>query len=298
MDDPNSNQADIVEKKALENKTGRVIFILTVFLASVSFCVLIYFNYSVEICSVDRGYKKLTLKSHTYYLSIQDSELTFLSGKGKRLAAYDLRGSSVVSWFISDLNNDSSDEVLLLVSDKEDGYGEALKTLSWDGKNSVKELYKADFGKLKPWKVQTADVDGDGKKEVSLGVYKTTTFDPRLSKRPFIYNWNQQGLTPKWLGSRLSRPFEDYIFADINNDKRDELIAIELTPDKQKIVNSYSWKGFGFEGYAEGDTFKDIKDLAKEGNVLYASVEKDGKFEKFRIVVNGNKLELLNTIHF
>ena len=85
-----------------------------------------------------------------------------------------------------------------------------------------------------------------------------------MAKRPFIYNWDKEGLSPKWLGSRLSRPFEDYIFSDIDGDGMEELISIELLSNGRKAINSYKWKGFGFEGMGESRDFKDITALQKQ----------------------------------
>jgi hypothetical protein len=118
---------------------------------------------------------------------------------------------------------------------------------------------------MNPWKVQTCDVDGDGAKEISVGVYKKTQFHPVMAKRPFIYNYQDNRISPKWRGSRLARPFEDYIFADVDGDKKDELISIEVLQDGQNLVNTYKWKGFGFEGCGESPTYEKVEQLQKGG---------------------------------
>lgn len=100
---------------------------------------------------------------------------------------------------------------------------------------------------LNPWKLQVADVDADGKKEIALGVWKKSPKDPIMAKRVFIYNWDGKQMRPKWLGSKLSRRFEDFKFRDINNDGWDELLALEVSPHKPNRVGIYRWKSFGFE---------------------------------------------------
>ena len=132
-----------------------------------------------------------------------------------------------------DLNNDGIEEELELVGGR--GSYADFFTISAGGK----EFYRIDLKAINSWKVQTADVDGDGEMEISLGVFKTTRTDPVMSKRPFIYNWDEKGLHPKWLGSRLSRPFDDYVFYDMDQDGMDELIAIEHLADGSKVINSY-----------------------------------------------------------
>jgi len=150
-----------------------------------------------------------------------------------------------------------------------DGVPEVLKLSGGDGTyaqyltihSGSNEIYRIDLTEIKPWKVQTADVDGDGRLEISIGVYKTTRADHNMRKRPFLYSWDGKGLQPKWLGSRLSRPFEDYIFSDIDDDGLDELIAMEYLSDGQMLLCAYKWKGFGFEGIGESPTYSGIKHL-------------------------------------
>lgn len=186
-----------------------------------------------------------------------------------------------VSTCKSDLDKDGIEEELYLSGDKDSIYGKYLVILS-----KGKELGRYDLEALKPWKVMVADVDGDGMKEISIGVYKTAKFHPEMAKRPFIYNWDKEGISPKWLGSRLSRPFEDYIFADIDKDGMEELISIELLSNGHKVLNSYKWKGFGFEGIGESREFEDISALRKQApgeigiSMAVADVMEDGNLKR------------------
>jgi len=85
--------------------------------------------------------------------------------------------------------------------------------------------------------------------EVCIGVWKKTLFYPEYDNRLFIYSWNGENLFPKWLGSRLSLPFFDFTFRDLNGDGIDELIALERQRNGLNRLLSYKWQGFGFEGY-------------------------------------------------
>jgi len=191
-------------------------------------------------------------------------------------------GTVVKSACISDLDGDGTDEILLITGTGAGEYGTHLLILApkagraggqpGGGRSSgpevevfsVDKLYKCDMTDINPWKVQTCDVDGDGKTEISVGVYKTARFHPVMAKRPFIYEWHGNAISPKWLGSRLSRPFDDYIFADVNADGMDEIVSIEHLMDGRKAVNSYAWKGFGFEGIGESTGFDDIFSIEKD----------------------------------
>lgn len=150
------------------------------------------------------------------------------------------------------------------------------------------EIYREDFSELKPWKITSGDVDGDGIDEVSIGVYKEAIFHPVMAKRPFIYSFNGFKLVPKWRGSRLSRPFTEYTFFDIDEDGMDELIAIEELVDGKRIIHSYKWRYFGFEGYFESQVFDSLFNLERDQE-LTIWVEKG---IKYRIVLEEKRLIL------
>ena len=66
-----------------------------------------------------------------------------------------------------------------------------------------------------PLKVLAGDIDGDGRVEIGVCVYKTAKFHPVPAKRPFFYALQDGRLQPVWLGSRLAWPFADYRLFDL-----------------------------------------------------------------------------------
>ena len=184
-----------------------------------------------------------------------------------------LEDGKIMSSVIADFNNDGRSEIFLLLKHSDEEYGDNLIILSY--LEGFKEIYKESFRNINPWKVQVCDVDGDGEMEISLGAYTKAVFNPIYAKRPFIYNFIENNLYPKWLGSRLSKQFDDYVFNDMDKDGKDELIAIEILSDSQKELNSYKWKGFGFESMGSSVAFGDISDIKVNDSGIAARVKID-----------------------
>lgn len=109
-----------------------------------------------------------------------------------------------------------------------------------------KIMWRGVPARWKAWKLAVADVDGDGQREIIVGVYKATRYFPKPHNCLFIYGWDGQGARPKWLGSSLSRPFVDFAFVDTDRDGQQELAAIERKRDGRYCLAVYSWNGFGF----------------------------------------------------
>lgn len=198
---------------------------------------------------------------------------------GKNVSEYKSGyGTKILDSFISDFNNDKNDELFIITKNSREQYGDRLIILGYiNGKLSA--VFDQSYKKVNPWKVQVCDVDGDGEKEIALGVYTKAEYHPVFAKRLFIYYYHDCKLYPKWLGSRLSRPFDDYTFYDIDYDGMDEVISIEYCKDQKKQLNSYKWKGFGFESAGVSREYDDILDLKTNDKGVAANVVING--EKF-----------------
>lgn len=205
-------------------------------------------------------------------LKVYKDEVTLHNIKNEIIDSLSIK-EKIKEYGLGDVNANGQDELVILTGNKRKEYGKQLIVFAIG--DSIREIGRKDFTDLNPWKLVIGDIDGDNIDEISLGVYKKSPLHPVMAKRPFIYSFVDGGIHPKWRGSRLSRPFTDYCFYDIDGDGIDEIISIEVLEDDRKIINTYKWKGFGFEGFLESESYDDISNLRLD-NGIYINI-RDGK---------------------
>lgn len=196
----------------------------------------------------------------------------------------------VLEYSLGDIDGDNKQELIVLTKNIFNKFGADI--VIYSSKDELNELYREDFSELKPWKIATGDIDGDNIDEVSIGVYKETIFHQVMAKRPFIYSFTNNRLQPKWRGSRLSRPFVDYGFYDIDGDSCDEILSIEILEDGMESLNSYKWRGFGFEGFLEGqNNYFDMKISKEENRIIIYGEDESMKFMG-KVIIKGDFLDI------
>jgi len=100
-----------------------------------------------------------------------------------------------------------------------------------------------------PWLLEAGKMGG--RPVLFVGALKAVHFDQREANRPQLFeivSTEPLLMRPMWLGSSLSRLFEDASLVDSDGDGEDELAAVEWTRDGQFMVQLYTWRGSGFEG--------------------------------------------------
>ncbi|KYO65530.1 hypothetical protein [Thermovenabulum gondwanense] len=280
----------------VKNEKGRVTFftckILGFYIQGLLKCEDV-FSIKLINFSVDKLTTPLLIKYRGKNLIsfIGEDSVKVFSKEGNEIWQYNLSNYDyILSSCAGDVDKDLTDEIFLITGKRNENYGENFIILTLE--DGIKLKLFEEMKVFNPWKVQIADVDADENLEISIGVYKKAELHPVMAKRPFIYGLNEGGLFPKWRGSRLSRPFDDYVFFDIDDDGKDELLSVETLKDGKKILSAYKWKGFGFELFSESRVYDKIDSIVKEEKRVLLSV-KDGKASGWGIMeYEGGKLSI------
>ena len=149
------------------------------------------------------------------------------------------------------------------------------------------ELYLKDFKGKNPlniWKFEAGDVEGDGEKELALGVYKKSPHHKVMAKRVFLYNIVDGKLKPKFRASRLALPMDDFILYDIDEDGRDEVVSIEIK-DNTYFIAAYHYKNFHLDRDYVSETLEEKPEFSDDGKIIY-------KDRIFDLKINGEEIIL------
>ncbi|MDR2591612.1 MAG: hypothetical protein LBC59_02250 [Chitinispirillales bacterium] len=123
-----------------------------------------------------------------------------------------------------------------------------VKTLK-DGKITRAASYPLPYP---VYRFDVGDLTGDGVPDIAVGVIKTTPYDPKLAKRPFLFKINDEGEVRKlWMGSRVSQPLEDFVLS--KGAAPVKVLTIERELSGKFLVAVYRYQGFGLahNGYVK-----------------------------------------------
>ncbi len=176
--------------------------------------------------------------------------------------------------------------------------GTDLVAVIVSGSTNAVSVYRIDGARLRlagggveakrrPVRVSWGDVDADGRIEALVLVTGRARFDRRLALRPFVYGWDGSRLYPKWLGSRLSRPFDDATLGDLDDDGRAELVAVEHTRNRELELAAYRWRGFGFERIATSTPHIALSNVAIGPD---GTIEADADGTRSHFAIDGNRI--------
>jgi hypothetical protein len=93
------------------------------------------------------------------------------------------------------------------------------------------------------YRIDTGDINRDGRTDILLGVIKQTRFDPALKRRLFTLQIDNGQIRPLWLGSRVYRTLVDFCTMY----KSGKVYVKTLEKDKNQLycIGIYEWENFG-----------------------------------------------------
>ncbi len=155
-------------------------------------------------------------------------------------------------------------------------YGDYLMVFLQQGDRSYEREYSNDFSDLKPWKLELADIDGDGRRDILTAVRKTTHYDSVEKNRFFIFDYIDGKLVKKWTGSQIAGTWKDFYAKDYLPMKGEEVLFISQTEEGRERLGIYYWFKFGFLLLAQSEDYEKIEELRfTEDNQLQINCSKD-----------------------
>jgi|GEM_PF-1306782 len=101
------------------------------------------------------------------------------------------------------------------------------------------------------FRIEAADLTGDGRAELCVGVIKRTRYDTALRKRLFVYRITARTIRPLWLGSHIGGLMEDFRIAATPSGPRIVAVTREIERSRYAVA-IWKWSRFGpvFDSYA------------------------------------------------
>ncbi|MBH1940818.1 hypothetical protein I5677_07950 [Mobilitalea sibirica] len=184
----------------------------------------------------------------------------------------------------------------LLSKDGRSDYGDSFVVFEQKDNKVWERSYENDFKDLKPWKIETADIDGNNDIEIMIAVRKTTVLDKTKKNRMFIFQYRNQKLIKKWTGSQIAANWRDFYVEDLVSAPGKELIFIERVAEGSERIRIYQWFDFGFFQLAESEIYNGIKELEIiRDNVLKITHMVGEKEETILLSAKKGQLLELNT---
>lgn len=152
----------------------------------------------------------------------------------KSTSQFQFRTQSFPMIYIRDKNFEG--DVSLTKMKTLNAYKLELKNRSGETEHSV--MLKYDM-----YKMESGDINNDGRTDIVLGVIKRSKFDPEKRRRIFLLQTDHNRLRPLWLGTRTCRDLVD--FSVLKKGRITAIITIEKEGNNFYCTGEYCWNNFG-----------------------------------------------------
>jgi len=224
-----------------------------------------------------------------------------LAAKGRTLVRFDLprrtwRVLGVANAPIREILPDPNDAAAVLLtssattSTPRDG---AVWWAHWSGRCTITRVsgVKPTFH---PWQLWWASAAGE--RRLAVASYKATPYVHFEHNCMFLFVWHAYGVVePRWLGSRLTRPYLDATHAPVRTRDDTTMVAIEITRDGGHGLSAYHPIGFGYEGEWHTESLPGLQRVAAYGPVITCWFRAtDGAWRVQRILPDGDAYRLVS----
>jgi len=118
---------------------------------------------------------------------------------------------------------------------------------------AVKDTYR-------PWQLCWTQLPGE--QRFAIAAYKATPMADFPHNCMFVFAWHDHTAEPRWLGSRLTRPYVDAAHANLRGDGQFRMVSVEVTRDGGHGLSVYRPIGFGYEGEWRTETVPGLERVA------------------------------------